>query len=970
MGENVKVAVRVRPFNGREKARSAVNIITMTGNTTEIKNPNAPNEKPKKFTFDFSYWSHDGFIEKEDGYLAAENAMYADQKNVFDDLGVGILANTWKGYNCSLFAYGQTGSGKSYSIVGYGANKGVVPVFCEELFKGIDEQIKGGTKTEYQVTLSMLEIYNEQVRDLLNPASNKKGGLKVREHKAKGFYVEGIVSVPVKSYVDIDRKIEEGTKIRTVASTNMNATSSRAHTIVAITLAQKAMNEQTKKNMTKTSVVNLVDLAGSERADSTGATGDRLKEGSSINQSLSTLGNVIKALADKVKKNVTVPYRDSVLTKLLKNALGGNSKTIMIAALSPADINYEETLSTLRFADRAKAIKTKAVINESPTDKLIRELREENKKLMDQLKKGGGVGVGGGVDEGKNEMEEQLRRNHDEMEEMKKSWEQRLAEAEANNKAKEDLEKKNKEERKSVAHLWNLNEDPVLTNMVYHFVRPGTHKIGKKKEDPPADIILNGLSIQPEHAVIVHENNTVKITACNDAKVVVNGKRIKDETILHHNDRVLFGSNHMFVLHHPADMGNTQNAKEPEKITYDMAQEEIVQNSGFDMDTGGKSKDDLLLQEDLLQIMPMVNEANAMSEELNKKVKFEVVLISPQARGQKEGRTDVSVKMKSLVDGNTWLWDRNKFLNRKYLMQEMYQNFVEGESCDVAKEKDPFWEPADADVLIGSVHVYLQSLAYKIELDENLQITDYKGNDEGRLKVQIFPCDSSGNDVLDDFKEDPEELIGQALHFNVRVLDARGLPQRFSKGQTYCKYKFYLDKDTTSTNSVGSTINPNYNHTKKFSYNPVTKQFVQYLLQQNMVVEVWGSQGGIVNNNNGPSQMTTKQLMNQDTEKADTANKSSDTQNLEEKLRMFAELQTCKKKNERIEKKLKKIENIIDEAKAAKKTQIEICKLEEILKGSEALAVFKAAATVISETSKAAANNKDGKVTSAACSLQ
>lgn len=970
MAENVRVAVRVRPFNGREKARSAVNIITMTGNTTEIKNPNAaPNENSKKFTFDFSYWSHDGFIEREDGYLEPENDTYADQKKVFNDLGVGILENTWKGYNCSLFAYGQTGSGKSYSIVGYGANKGVVPVFCEELFKEIDEQVKGGTKTEYQVTLSMLEIYNEQVRDLLNPASNKKGGLKVREHKAKGFYVESLVSVPVKSYVDIDRKIQEGTKNRTVASTNMNATSSRAHTIVAITLTQKALNEKTKKNMTKTSIVNLVDLAGSERADSTGATGDRLKEGSSINQSLSTLGNVIKALADQVKKKVQVPYRDSVLTKLLKNALGGNSKTIMIAALSPADINYEETLSTLRFADRAKAIKTKAVINESPTDKLIRELREENAKLMEQLKKSGG-GVGSSeIDEAKHEMEEQLRRNQQEMEEMKKSWEQRLAEAEASNKAKEDLERKNTEERKSVAHLWNLNEDPVLTNMVYHFVRPGIQRIGKKKDDPPAEIILNGLSIQPEHAVIVHEKDTIRITPCNDAKVVVNGKRINDETILHHHDRILFGSNHMFVLHHPTDMGNAQNAKEPEKITYEMAQEEIVQNSGFDMDTGGKSKEDLLLQEDLLQIMPMVNEANAMSEELNKKVKFEVVLISPQARGQKEGRTDVSVKMKSLADGNTWLWDRNKFLNRKYLMQEMYQNFVEGESCDVPKEKDPFWEPADADVLIGSVHVYLQSLAYKIELDENLQITDYKGNDKGRLKVQVFPCDSDGNDSLDDFKEDPAEMIGQALHFNVRVLEARGLPQRFSKGQSYCKYKFYLDKDATCTNAVGGTINPDYNHRKKFSYNPVTKQFVQYLLHQPMVIEVWGRQGGIPDTNS-QTQMTTKQLMTQDAEMGGTVNSPSHVKNLDEKLKLFAELQTSKKKSERMEKKLKKIEKIVDEAKAAKKTQVEVRKLEEILKGNEALAVFKAAATVVSETRKAAANDKNGKVTSAACSLQ
>ncbi|KAL4221956.1 hypothetical protein ACF0H5_018007 [Mactra antiquata] len=366
----------------------------MNGKTTEIKNPDDMSAEPKRFAFDHSYWSHDGFNERSDGYYEPGNAKYADQQMVFDDLGRGVLDNAWKGYNCSLFAYGQTGSGKSYSMVGYGANKGIVPIFCDEIFKGIEEKRKTAGKDEdYQVSLSMLEIYNEQVRDLLNAKSMTiKGGLKVRQHPSKGFYVENLTASSVNSYKEIDGRINDGTRNRTVAATNMNATSSRAHTIVAITFTQKQPNE-TGQSMTRTSTVNLVDLAGSERADSTGATGDRLKEGSAINQSLSSLGNVIKALADQSmgKKKVVVPYRDSTLTRLLQNALGGNSKTIMIAALSPADINYEETLSTLRFADRAKAIKTTATINESPTDKLIRELREENARLMEMLKTGGVV---------------------------------------------------------------------------------------------------------------------------------------------------------------------------------------------------------------------------------------------------------------------------------------------------------------------------------------------------------------------------------------------------------------------------------------------------------------------------------------------------------------------------------------------------------------------------------------------------
>ena len=186
-------------------------------------------------------------------------------------------------------------------------------------------------------------------------------------------------------------KKDEGTANRTIAATNMNATSSRAHTIVTINLVQKYKNE-TGKEMSKSSLINLVDLAGSERADATGATGDRLKEGAAINLSLTSLGNVIAALADNSSgKNVRVPYRDSQLTKLLMNALGGNSKTIMIAAISPADINYDESLSTLRYADRAKQIKTKATVNEDPTEKLIADLKAENAKLKKLLESGGKI---------------------------------------------------------------------------------------------------------------------------------------------------------------------------------------------------------------------------------------------------------------------------------------------------------------------------------------------------------------------------------------------------------------------------------------------------------------------------------------------------------------------------------------------------------------------------------------------------
>jgi len=384
MSESVKVAVRVRPFNQREKDRDAKLVIDMRDATTVIKHPDSGEEK--KFTFDHSYWSHDGFTLEENGYARPEDDRYADQGKVFDDLGVGLLENAWQGYNCCVFAYGQTGSGKSYSIVGYEENKGIIPLVCADLFRRIDEASSDDVAFRVQVT--MLEIYNEKLRDLLNPKT-ANDQLKIRT-SSSGMYVENIKEVAVDSYKSIEKQMDVGTRNRTVGATQMNATSSRAHTVFTINFT-KIEKKGGLASEVKASL-NLVDLAGSERANSTGATGARLKEGAAINQSLSNLGLVISALAEQAnnpKKKVLVPYRASKLTMLLQNALGGNSKTVMLAALSPADINYEETLSTLRYADRAKQIKTVAVVQENPTDRLIRELREENARLQKMVADGG-----------------------------------------------------------------------------------------------------------------------------------------------------------------------------------------------------------------------------------------------------------------------------------------------------------------------------------------------------------------------------------------------------------------------------------------------------------------------------------------------------------------------------------------------------------------------------------------------------
>ncbi|CAE1299414.1 Kinesin-like protein KIF1B,Kinesin-like protein KIN-4B,Kinesin-like protein KIF1A,Kinesin-like protein KIF28P,Kinesin-like protein KIF16B,Kinesin-like protein FLA10,Kinesin-like protein KIN-12D,Kinesin-like protein KIF17,Kinesin-like protein KIN-4A,Kinesin-like protein unc-104,Osmotic avoidance abnormal protein 3,Kinesin-like protein KIF1C,Kinesin-related protein 1,Kinesin-like protein Klp98A,Kinesin-like protein KIF14,Kinesin-like protein KIF18B,Chromosome-associated kinesin KIF4,Kinesin-like protein KIF1 len=591
--------------------RQAKLIIKMQDKTTMISNPDNSHEPPKCFSFDYSYWSHDGYKETEDKILVPkQDSHYAGQQTVFNDLGKGLLNNAIEGYNCSLFAYGQTGSGKSYSMIGYGPNKGIVPIACDELFKRVNNN--EDPNLSYEVSFSMMEIYNEQVRDLLTK-ENPKGGLQVRQNPKMGmFFVEGLQMIPVGSYNDIQRRMEQG----------------------------------------------------SERVDSTGATGDRLREGANINKSLSALGNVISALADLAsgKKKVLVPYRDSVLTKLLKNALGGNSRTVMIAALSPADINYEETLSTLRYADRAKKIKNNAVINENPMDKLLRELRLAAARSMDN-----------------------------------------------------------------------------------------------------------------------------------------------------------------------------------ESIHGDLQQQQIT-------------------QEKVLEILPMVSEVNAVSDELNKHKSFEVVLMPSLAicgRVDDQKSVNVMVKMKDLLNENTWLWERGRFMNRRYLIQELYQKYQDGEDVSqISKEDDPFWE-APEDTLVGTANVFLQSLSYCLEFEDRIIVADYKGTEEGFITVNVAPCSVSGNTTGEDtFVEDPKELLEHAFHFKVMIKDATVYKDRFCKGLRI-RYRTGANTTFVETDVITGTLNPVFNHSKIFSFHPLTEEHLNLFQTGCITFWLFARQNDKINDSNN-LKMTTR----------------------------------------------------------------------------------------------------------------
>lgn len=548
---------------------------------------NQKDNAPKTFAFDRSYWS----FNKSD-------SNYAGQNNLFDDLGSPLLDNAFDGYNNCIFAYGQTGSGKSYSMMGYGKEVGIIPMICQEMFERI-QKIQADGSTKCTVEVSYLEIYNERVRDLLNPST--KGNLRVREHPSTGPYVEDLAKLVVGGFQEIENLMDEGNKARTVAATNMNETSSRSHAVFTLMLTQKKMDAETKMEAEKVAKISLVDLAGSERANSTGATGARLKEGAEINRSLSTLGRVIAALADmstgaKKKKGANqVPYRDSVLTWLLKDSLGGNSMTAMIAAISPADINYDETLSTLRYADSAKRIKNHAVVNEDANARMIRELKEELQVLRSKL--GGGVagGVGGTAvpsDEvydpntplekqmvsitnsdgtvkkvSKADIAEQLSQSEKLLTDLNQTWEEKLQKTEGIHKEREaaleelgiSIEKGfiGLSTPKKMPHLLNLSDDPLLDECLVYNLKPGTTTVGHvdTNADHQANIRLNGTRILHDHCKFENApDGTVTVIPSEGASVMVNGQQVEEPRQLHSGYRVILGHFHVFRFNHPMEV--------------------------------------------------------------------------------------------------------------------------------------------------------------------------------------------------------------------------------------------------------------------------------------------------------------------------------------------------------------------------------------------------------------------------------
>uniref|UniRef100_A0A8C5YPA9 Kinesin family member 16B n=1 Tax=Marmota marmota marmota TaxID=9994 RepID=A0A8C5YPA9_MARMA len=532
-------------------------IIQMEKSKTTITNLKIPEggtgdsgrERIKTFTYDFSFYSAD-----------TKSPDYISQEMVFKTLGTDVVKSAFEGYNACVFAYGQTGSGKSYTMMGNSGDLGLIPRICEGLFSRINETTRWD-EASFRTEVSYLEIYNERVRDLLRRKSSKTFNLRVREHPKEGPYVEDLSKHLVQNYGDVEELMDAGNINRTTAATGMNDVSSRSHAIFTIKFTQaKFDSEMPCETVSK---IHLVDLAGSERADATGATGVRLKEGGNINKSLVTLGNVISALADLSqdaanslvkKKQVFVPYRDSVLTWLLKDSLGGNSKTIMIATISPADVNYGETLSTLRYANRAKNIINKPTINEDANVKLIRELRAEIARLKTLLAQGNQIAL---LDSPTAlSMEEKLQQNEARVQELTKEWTNKWNETQ--NILKEQTLALRKEGigvvlDSELPHLIGIDDDLLSTGIILYHLKEGQTYVGREDASTEQDIVLHGLDLESEHCVFENVGGTVTLIPLSGSQCSVNGVQIMEATHLNQGAVILLGRTNMFRFNHPKE---------------------------------------------------------------------------------------------------------------------------------------------------------------------------------------------------------------------------------------------------------------------------------------------------------------------------------------------------------------------------------------------------------------------------------
>mmetsp|Transcript_24411 Transcript_24411/g.43349 ORF Transcript_24411/g.43349 Transcript_24411/m.43349 type:complete len:1306 (-) Transcript_24411:15-3932(-) len=618
MAESIKVAVRVRPINGRERDKRCTVVVSMTDQTTTIQY----GRTPKHFTYDFSYWS-----------LDPESSTFATQEDVFRDIGKIILANALDGFNGTLFTYGQTGSGKSYCMMGPTNDPGIIPRTVERLFRL--KAKREDSERELQIWISYLEIYKEQVTDLLCAEKEPKpsDNLKIMDHPKLGVYVRGLQEVPCAAQEEVMKILTYGIKKRVVAATNMNARSSRSHAVFTIRVnsleGPRPKPGQKDERKTLHAKLNLIDLAGSERTSKAMTEGVNLREGCAINQSLSALGMIIKTLSeaaefkrsgskdDKSGAPPAPPFRMSKLTFLLKDSLAGNSKTYMMATISPANENVDETLSTLRFASSVKNIKTVAVQNKDQKDQLIEKMEEEIRALKAQVRTGGL-----NIDEASELVLERTRLR----DEMQKDFQGELQVAREMQTAREQALEENGLSQyhitqafgisKGSPYLLNMADDPMLAGCLIYLLKDSeVTRIGASKENT---ITLKGVGIPDVLCCILNSENTnVSIELLSNAgRVVVNGRllQVGHPRQLHNGDHIFLGRAYALKLIMPQDASSP--GTDPNDLSLEGLEDEYAA-----LDDSPSWRSLAMYLDQVLRQMP-ANSASELFKEMKKACQF------------------------------------------------------------------------------------------------------------------------------------------------------------------------------------------------------------------------------------------------------------------------------------------------------------------------------------------------------------
>ncbi|XP_052658154.1 kinesin-like protein KIF14 [Harpia harpyja] len=769
--ENSKVivAVRVRPFSNREKNENLLPVISMSGSETAVRNP-ATNQV-YSFSYDFSFWSFDKC-----------HPNFASQAMIYKTLAVPLLERAFEGYNTCLFAYGQTGSGKSYTMMGFDEDRGIIPRLCEDLFTQIAQTDK--QQILYHLEMSFFEVYNEKIHDLLvfkAESGQKKQPLRVREHPVLGPYVEGLTVNVVSSYSDIQSWLELGNKQRATAATVMNDKSSRSHSVFTLVMTQTKVKlvDEEQCDHRLTSHINLIDLAGSECCSTAQTTGERLKEGVSINKSLLTLGKVISALSKQSQngKKTFIPYRESVLTWLLKESLGGNSQTAMIATVSPAASSTEETLSTLRYAKQACSIINIAKVNEDVNAKLIRELKAEIEKLKAAQKSS----LNTDPEKYRCYLQEitslrvKLHQQERDTAEMQRAWKEKFEQAE-----KRKLEDIKELQKAGIAfkmdnhlpNLVNLNEDPQLSEVLLYMIKEGETTVGRYTPNSKHDIQLSGVLIADDHCVIKNTVGKVSIIPLREANTYVNGKCILDPTVLHHGDRVILGGDHYFRFNHPVEV---------QKVKRSSCGTVFLHDSPKDFEF---AKNELLIAQ-RTQLESEIEEARLKAkEEMMQSVQIAKEMVQQELTSQKEAYES---KIKSLEA-------EMREESRKKQIQELNNQKAATKIQELEKAK----QNLELELHFSKKRLEMETLATKQALEDHTihhaKILEALEAEKQKIAEEIHMLQKnhgSGNKTM------TIPLNWNSLKLSVMIKEANTISNELGKTTVFCRHDKIDDKTGT-----------------------------------------------------------------------------------------------------------------------------------------------------------------------------